>query len=122
MDRKIALEEHFALQETLQDTLYAGWFPAWPEIRRNLLDLYNHRLEEMDKYGIEYSILSLHNPGVQGVWEAGKAADLARRANDTLAEAISKRPNRLGGFAALPMQDPDAAISELMRCVKQLGF
>jgi 2,3-dihydroxybenzoate decarboxylase len=122
MDRKIALEEHFALEETLQDSLYSGWFPAWPDIRRNLLDLHNHRLEEMDKYGIEYSVLSLHNPAVQAVYDPGKAVDLARRANDILAEAVSRRPNRLGGFAALPMQDPDAAISELMRSVKQLGF
>ena len=26
------------------------------------------------------------------------------------------------GLAALPMQDPDAAIKELERCVKELGF
>ena len=113
MDRKIALEEHFALEETLQDNLYKGWFPAWPEIRRNLLDLTNHRLEEMDKHGIEFSVLSLHNPAVQGVYDAKRAVELARKANDTLADAISKRPGRLGGFAALPMQDPDAAIAEL---------
>jgi len=33
-----------------------------------------------------------------------------------------KRPDRFAGFAALPMQDPDAAITELTRCVQELGF
>ena len=39
-----------------------------------------------------------------------------------LAENVRKRPGRFAAFAALPMQDPDAAIVELTRCVKQLGF
>ena len=41
MDGKIALEEHFGIEETLKqwDTAYAGWFEHWPEIRRNLLDI-----------------------------------------------------------------------------------
>ena len=76
----------------------------------------------MDKHGIEYSILSLHNPAVQGVPEADQAIELAKKANDVLAEAVAKRSDRFGGFAALPMQDPDAAIVELTRCVKELGF
>jgi gamma-resorcylate decarboxylase len=33
-----------------------------------------------------------------------------------------RHPKRFSGFAALPMQDPDAAARELERCVKQLGF
>jgi 2,3-dihydroxybenzoate decarboxylase len=47
---------------------------------------------------------------------------VARRSNDILAEHVSRHPTRLGGFAALPMQDPEAAARELERCVKQLGF
>ena len=123
MEGKIALEEHFALEETLQDKLYEVWFAAaWDDMRRRLLDLNDLRLVEMDKHGIEYSILSLHNPAVQGVPEADQAIELAKKANDVLAEAVAKRSDRFGGFAALPMQDPDAAIVELNRCVKELGF
>ena len=122
MEGKIALEEHFALEETLQDELYKVWFAAWDDMRRRLLDLNDLRLVEMDKHGIEYSILSLHNPAVQGVPEADQAIELAKKANDVLAEAVAKRSDRLGGFAALPMQDPDAAIVELTRCVKELGL
>jgi 2,3-dihydroxybenzoate decarboxylase len=47
---------------------------------------------------------------------------MARIANDVLAEAIAKHPGRFAGFAALPMQDPDAAALELERCVEKLGF
>ena len=39
-----------------------------------------------------------------------------------LAAEIAKRPDRFAGFAALPMQDPEAAARELTRCVKELGF
>ena len=122
MEGKIALEEHFALEETLRDSQYSVWFAAWADMRRRLLDLHDLRLKEMDKHGIQFSILSLHNPAVQGVPEADRAIELARKANDVLAEAIAKRQDRFGGFAALPMQDPEAAIVELTRCVKDLGF
>ena len=122
MEGKIALEEHFALEETLRDQLYKVWFAAWDDMRRRLLDLGDLRLVEMDKHGIELAIISLHNPAVQGVPEADKAIALAQKANDVLAEAIAKRSDRFRGFAALPMQDPDAAIVELNRCVKDLGF
>ena len=122
MEGKIALEEHLALEETLRDELYKVWFAAWDDMRRRLLELGDLRLIEMDKHGIELSIISLHNPAVQGVPEADKAIALAQKANDVLAEAIAKRSDRFKGFAALPMQDPDAAIVELNRCVKDLGF
>ena len=125
MQGKIALEEHFAIEDTISpahDARYTGWFPAWPDIKRRLLDLSELRLPEMDKHGIELVILSLHNPAVQGIPEAKRAAEVARKANDILAEFIAKHPDRFAGFAALPMQDPDAAITELTRCVKELGF
>ncbi len=125
MQGKIALEEHFAIEDTISpahDARYAGWFPAWPDIKRRLLDLSELRLPEMDKHGIELVILALHNPAVQGIPEAKRAAEVARKANDILAEFIAKHPDRFAGFAALPMQDPDAAITELTRCVKELGF
>src|SRR4029450_6497801 len=108
MEGKIALEEHFAIPETISathDARYAGWFPAWPDIKRRLLDLKELRLPEMDKHGIEMVILGLDNPGVQGIADANQAADVARSANDTVAEFIAKHADRFAGFAALPMQD-----------------
>lgn len=125
MEGKIALEEHFAIPDTMTpayDARYSSVFPAWPEIRRRLLDLNDLRLPEMDKHGIELVILSLHNPAIQGIPDPKRAAQVARKANDLLAEFVTKRSDRFAGFAALPMQDPEAAIAELTRCVKELGF
>jgi aminocarboxymuconate-semialdehyde decarboxylase len=39
-----------------------------------------------------------------------------------LAAAIAADKTRFGGWAFLPMQDPDAAAAELRRCVRDLGF
>jgi 2,3-dihydroxybenzoate decarboxylase len=39
-----------------------------------------------------------------------------------LAENIAKNPKRLKGFAALALQDPQAAAQELTRCIKELSF
>ena len=62
------------------------------------------RIEEMDKYGIDISVLSMTVPGVQLEPNEKKAIDLAREANDTLAAAIQRHPRRLAGFAHLPLQ------------------
>ena len=47
---------------------------------------------------------------------------MARQANDVLAAEVRKRPDRFASFAALPMQDPEAATAELTRCVNDLGM
>ena len=47
---------------------------------------------------------------------------MAREMNDHLATAIARHPDRLAGFATLPMQCPDACADELVRAVKDLRF
>ena len=122
MQGKIALEEHFAIPDTLMDS--AGFVPEsyWPELKSRLLDIQDRRLAEMDRHGIEMMILSLNAPAVQAIADTARADDIARRANDYLAEQVVRRPSRFQAFAALPMQDPELAIAELERCVTALGF
>jgi gamma-resorcylate decarboxylase len=122
MPGKIALEEHFAIEETLMDS--AGFVPEdhWAELKGRLLDIQDRRLLLMDQYGIERMILSLNAPAIQAILDPHKANEIARRANDVLASEVAKRPERFSAFAALPMQDPDLAIRELERCVKELDF
>ncbi|KKC27004.1 amidohydrolase family protein [Sphingomonas sp. SRS2] len=122
MKGKIALEEHFAIPETLQDS--AGFVPGdfWTELSARILDIQDRRLREMDAHGIEMMILSLNAPAVQSIPDKAKAIEIARRANDYLAEEVAKRPDRFQGFAALPLQDPDAATREMTRCITELGF
>lgn len=122
MQGKIGLEEHFAIPETLQDS--AGFLAdeSWTELSARLIDMQERRLREMDDNGMEMMILSLNAPAIQAIPNRAKAIEMAKRANDFLAEQVALRPNRFQGFAALPMQDPDAATQELERCMKDLGF
>lgn len=116
---KIALEEHFAFPENV-DTSYAK--DLAPEFRPKILEVGSGRIADMDRGGVQLCILSLTAPGIQAIPNVSQAIDLSRRANDYLAEHISQYPKRMKGFAALPMQDPQAAARELTRCVKELGF
>jgi 2,3-dihydroxybenzoate decarboxylase len=45
---------------------------------------------------------------VQADTDAATARDHARFANDCLAWVVAEHPDRFGGFAALPTQDPIA--------------
>src|SRR6202043_3693575 len=110
MQGKIALEEHFAIPDTLADS--AGFVPDdhWEELKGRILDIQDRRLREMDAHGIELMILSLNAPAIQAIPDIARANEIARRANDYLAGQVAKRPDRFRAFAALPMQDPDLAI------------
>ena len=122
MQRKIGLEEHFAIPETLSDS--RGYLPdeTWSELRARVLDIHERRLREMDQHGIEMMILSLNAPAIQAIPDAARADEVARKANDYLAEQVHRRPDRFQGLAALPMQDPERAAAEFERCVRDLGF
>jgi gamma-resorcylate decarboxylase len=122
MQGKIALEEHFAIDDTLMDS--RGYFPdrVWQEVKSRVMDLHERRLKLMDENGIAMMLLSLNAPAVQAIPDPAKAYEIARKANDYLAEQVRKRPDRFQGLAALPMQEPERATRELERCVKELGF
>jgi uncharacterized protein len=133
----IALEEHYGLPVihdaalkandpyalVLETLKKAGHFPDDPKtgFPAGIYDLGEGRMAGMDAAGIDVAVLSYATPSVERL-EPSLARDLARQANDTLAAAISKFPDRLLGFATLPMLDPAAAARELERTVRELGF
>ncbi len=119
LPRKVALEEHFDFPDTAKSS-YASFGGA--EFQRRIQDLGSARIAELDRGGIDVCILSLVGQGIQAIPNRSQAVEVARRANDHLAEHISKNPKRLKGFAALAMHAPQAAAEELTRCVKELGF
>lgn len=119
----IALEEHYAWDPASSDNVVGNWLRTHNQVAyQRLYDRGPLRLEQMDAAGIDFQILSLFDPGVQDETNVALAIDLARRANDDLAETVRANPTRFGGFATLATQDPDAAATELERAVTELGL
>jgi predicted TIM-barrel fold metal-dependent hydrolase len=77
-----------------------------------------NRIPAMDEAGIDFQVVSLSNEPQLAAKSIG--ADLVRGVNDRLAEAVAKHPGRFSAFFSLPWQDPDAAIREAERCVRDL--
>lgn len=122
MKNKVALEEHVALERTVEESRGFSAAPCWRELRALLLDRAELRLREMDRHGIEWMALSLNSPTVQAVSDPAEAETLARVANDALAEMVRQRPDRFVALGSLPMQDPDRACRELGRVAEELNF
>ncbi len=81
------------------------------------------RLEHMDRMGIDLQGLATF-VSEYFYWTPPRlGADLSRRQNDNLAQAVADHPDRFVGFGAtVPLQDVDLAIAELDRVVDELGF
>ena len=48
--------------------------------------------------------------------------DIAQKANERMAAAVARHPDRYAGLAALPMHDARQAAAELRRAVGELGL
>lgn len=84
-----------------------------------LLDLEYQRLEIMDAAGVDMHLLSLTSTGVQ-MFDADEGTEIARIANDRLAEVIARHPDRFAGLATIAPQDPLRAVKEMERAINQL--
>jgi predicted TIM-barrel fold metal-dependent hydrolase len=86
-----------------------------------LVDL-DVRFRVMDGFEEYQQILSLPTPPIEVFANPTDAVDLARAANDGMAELVEQYPERFPGFvASLPLNDPDAAARELGRAIDDLG-
>jgi predicted TIM-barrel fold metal-dependent hydrolase len=86
-----------------------------------LVDL-DERFRVMDRFEGYQQILSLPTPPLEVMASPAQALDLARSANDGMAELVARHPQRFPGFvASLPFNDPDAALRETRRAVDELG-
>ncbi|MEV5676689.1 amidohydrolase family protein [Streptomyces sp. NBC_00341] len=123
--RTIGLEEHFVTPDLAAygaGSASIAQPSAWAEASRRLLDLTEERLPAMDTAGLDVQVLSLNSPGIQAEKDPAVAVRHAIAVNDLLAATIAENPTRFSGFAALPLQDPQAAAKELERAVTQLGL
>jgi Predicted metal-dependent hydrolase of the TIM-barrel fold len=128
--RVVAIEEHFVTPLLRQHAKSSAFRDFWiasrgehigHDIIKQIADLGDERLRHMDAAGVDVQVLSFGQPGPQG-FAVDVAIPMARDANDRLADAVAKHPDRFAGFAALPTPDPQAAARELERAVKELGF
>jgi aminocarboxymuconate-semialdehyde decarboxylase len=91
------------------------------EVGSNLWDP-EIRCNEYDTFGIDVQVLSTV-PVMFSYWAKPEhALDLSKLLNDHIASIIDDQPGRFIGLGTLPMQDPSLAVSELERCVKELGL
>jgi 2,3-dihydroxybenzoate decarboxylase len=123
--RTIGLEEHFVTPELAAygaGTATIAQPHVWEEASRRMLDLTGERLQDMDAAGLDVQVLSLNSPGIQAESDPAVAVARAAAVNDLLAGTIAAHPDRFAGFAALPLQDAQAAAKELERSVTQLGM
>jgi aminocarboxymuconate-semialdehyde decarboxylase len=76
----------------------------------------------MDEFGDMQHVISLANPPLELIAGPDKTPELARLANDSLAEVCRKHPERFPAFiASLPMNNVEASLAEADRAIKQLG-
>jgi len=82
----------------------------------------NARLKDCDACGVDVQVLSTI-PVLFAYWAKAKDCyETSRFLNDHLAGIVQKFPKRFVGLGTVPMQDPQLAIREMERCVKELGM
>ncbi len=93
---------------------------AFPRMR-TLWDI-EARLRLLDRFDDYRQVLSLANPPIELLGPPERTPDLARLANDGLADLCRRYPDRFPTFvASLPMNNIDAAVHEADRAVTELG-
>lgn len=86
-----------------------------------IVDL-DERFRIMDRFKDYVQIICLPNPPIESLASSPLSTELAKLANDGMAELVSKHPDRFPGFiASLPMNDPEGLLKEARRAVKELG-
>jgi aminocarboxymuconate-semialdehyde decarboxylase len=85
-----------------------------------LMDI-DARFRVMDAFDEYMQVISIASPPIYSLAPPDVAIELARMANDELAELVQKYPDRFAaGIACLPMTDVDAAVVEAERAIKEL--
>ena len=80
------------------------------------------RFQVMEQFPEYQQVLSLPTPPIELYATPEQAIELARIANDSMAELVEKYPDHFVAFAAaLPMNAPEAALVEAQRAVTELG-
>ncbi len=91
------------------------------ENTRQLFD-FGDRFRLMDEAGDYVQIISLTGPPIEEIAKPAEGAEIARIANDSMAELVSRHGERFPRFvASVSLNDVDAALKEVERAIGQLG-
>jgi predicted TIM-barrel fold metal-dependent hydrolase len=83
----------------------------------------DQRFRMMDKFDGLMQVLTISLPAVESLRNQRKAVDLAKLANDGMAELVLKYPDRFAAaVACLPMNDMNVALAEVDRAIVDLKF
>ena len=91
---------------------------------RNVPSIANleERFRMMDLFDGYKQVICLGAPPIEAFGPPPISTEMAKLANDGMAELVQKYPNRFIGFiASLPMNDPEGLLKEANRATKDLG-
>jgi predicted TIM-barrel fold metal-dependent hydrolase len=110
-------------KEALFQKATAGFYASqYVDVVPTLFDL-DLRFRIMDCFEDYVQILTIASPPIEVAVGPKDAVDLAKIANDELAELVRKNPYRFpAAVACLPMSDLDAALKEVDRAIGELHF
>ena len=80
------------------------------------------RLADMDSLGVDVHVVSPYVGFYNYHLDAKIALVTSRATNDEISAMTKAWPKRFAGLGTLPMQDVKAAITELERCMTQIGL
>lgn len=125
---KIDAFTHILPPEYGERLMGLGDTPAARNIRKRISGIpvmtdVDLRMRQLEEFGDDYrQIISLPAPPIEDIGDAAFGRDMARLANDGLAQLVQERPERFAAFVAgMPLADVDHAIEEAQRAVRDLG-
>jgi aminocarboxymuconate-semialdehyde decarboxylase len=85
----------------------------------NNIDL---RMAEMDSLGVDIQAISPSPAQFHYSAPPELGREAAKMTNEGIAAAVARHPDRLVGLGTVPLQQPELAVIEMRRCVKDLGL
>jgi len=83
---------------------------------------FDDRFRLMDEAGDYVQIVSLCGPPLEEFMTPAQGSEIARAANDSMAELVSRHKDRFPAFvASVALHDMEAAMKEVHRAVRELG-